>query len=253
MSQAQSSSSLFLKPEVDRKPKSLAHALRVVPLFAPLKEHELDRIASAAIERHYAKGTVILEEGLAGNFMYIIREGQVKLTVASGDGRERIASLLYAGDFFGELALIDGLPRLATATALEPTGLLALSREVFLDLLARNAELAMELIHVLAFRLREADRQATALSFLGVRERTRRVLLHLCESQPAPGLLVLGPPVTHQQIADMVGSSRETVTRAIQQLKGAGELEQRGKRYGLRQLAPIDISPEGKDPLLTQK
>lgn len=219
-----------------RELDSPADKLRSIPLFAKLANDDLAWLATSLIERRYAKGTVILEEGLPGKFMYIVREGRVKVSMASGDGRERITGLLEAGEFFGELALIDGYPRSATVTALVPTRVSALSRNDFLDLLSRSPDLSMELIRVLVARLRESDHQAAAMSFLGVKERTKRALLHLASSNPgaAPGRPEFGPPVTHQQIADLVGSSRETVTRAIQQLKQTGEVEQQGKRYSLK-------------------
>ena len=221
---------------MQREWASPADKLRSIPLFSKLCDDDLAWLASTLIERRYAKGTVILEEGLPGKFMYIVREGRVKVSMASGDGRERITGLLEVGEFFGELALIDGRPRSATVTALAPTRVSALSRNDFLDLLSRSPDLSMELIRVLVDRLRESDHQAAAMSFLGVRERTKRALLHLASTDPqsSPGPTAFGPPVTHQQIADLVGSSRETVTRAIQQLKRAGEVEQKGKRYRLR-------------------
>lgn len=210
---------------------ALPDLLEGIPLFAKVRDVDLDPLATSLIERCFAKGTVIIEEGLPGDYMYIIREGRVKVTMASGDGRERISSLLGAGDFFGEMALIDLRPRSASATALEPTTLLSISRMTFLDLLRHSSELSMEVICCLARRLREADEQATSMCFLGVKDRTRHAIESLVRSGGRSFPRSWSSPVTHQQIAEVVGSSRETVTRAIQELKREGEVEQRGKRY----------------------
>ena len=210
---------------------TLPDILDGIPLFSNVTDLDFGLLAESLIERRFAKGTVIVEEGLPGDYMYFIREGRVKVTMASGDGRERIASLLEAGDFFGDTALIDLRPRSASATALEATTVLAISRSTFLQLLRRSAELSLEIIRNLVGRLREADDKATALCFLGVKDRTRRAIEELVRSSGEFRPSAWSPPVTHQQLADFVGSSRETVTRALQELKRDGAVEQRGKRY----------------------
>jgi CRP/FNR family cyclic AMP-dependent transcriptional regulator len=215
-----------------QKQDVLAH-LRAIPLFAEVIDTDLEAITSQLIERRYAKDTVVVEEGLAGEYMYVIRTGRVKVTKASDDGREKIMDFLEAGDFFGEMSLLDQAPRSATVRTLEVSQLMALSRVAFLDLLTRSPSLSLAVIRVLTHRLRDADEQASSMSFHRVEDRVRNLFQRIARVQEDGDGLLLTPLLTHQQIADMVGTSRETVTRAIKDLKEEGWLEQRGKRYAI--------------------
>ncbi|MFQ5515607.1 MAG: Crp/Fnr family transcriptional regulator [Myxococcota bacterium] len=209
-------------------------ALRSLPLFQSLSEADLEGIAALLIDRKFPKGATIFEEGLGGDYMYIIQQGQVKVTKISDDGREKILEMLGAGDFFGEMALLDREPRSASVKTTQPCLLLALSRQDFLGLLRDSPEIAMEMIRVLSRRVREADEQIRGLLFERVESRTRRVLRRLAT------VAVPGRPdwrgttaLTHQQLADLVGTSRETITRVVKELKDRGWLEQKGKSYRL--------------------
>ncbi|MCZ6464988.1 MAG: Crp/Fnr family transcriptional regulator [Proteobacteria bacterium] len=210
--------------------KEAVESLRTIPLFSKVSSADLEALASRLIERRYPKHATIVEEGLPGDYMYIIREGRVKVTKASEDGREKIMDFLEAGNFFGEMSLLDMAPRSASCETLEPARLLALSRNDFLDLLRRSPDLALAVIQVLTLRLREMDEQASSMSFLRVRERTMGLLSRMAKELDDSGRR-LTPTLTHQQIADMIGTSRETVTRVVKQLKEEGWLDQRGKRY----------------------
>jgi len=140
-------------------------------------------------------------------------------------------NFLEAGAFFGDMAILTGENRSASVKTLEQTRLLALSRRDFIELLRSSPDLALAVIEELANRLRETNEQASSISFLGVEERTRGLFERIARVDPhRPGRLVT-PTLTHQQIADMVGTSRETVTRAVKQLKESGWLQQDGKRY----------------------
>jgi CRP-like cAMP-binding protein len=163
--------------------------------------------------------------------MYIIVEGRVKVTKLSGDGREKILELLEVGDFFGEMSLFDEAPRSASVKGLSKVRILALARNDFLRLLARSPDLALSVIQELTRRLRQVDEQASSLSFQRVKERTIGLLVRLAREEPGHDGRRKTPVLTHQQIADMIGTSRETVTRAIKGLKADGWLEQDGKHY----------------------
>ena len=205
-------------------------ALRTIPLFSHVVDGDLDEIASHLIERKYPRGTTIVEEGLPGDYMYILREGRVKVTKLSEDGREKILDMLEVGDFVGEMALLERAPRSASVKALSPVTVLALSRTDFLGTLRKSPDLALAVIQVLSSRLRTVNEQASSLSFQRVKDRTRGLLERLAKDEVAEGRLET-PALTHQQIADMIGTSRETVTRVVKELKGSGWLEQEGKRY----------------------
>ena len=205
-------------------------SLRAIPLFQSVSEDDLQEIASHLIERRFPRNTTIVEEGLAGDYMYVIREGRVKVTKLSEDGREKILEFLDAGAFFGEMALLDRGPRSASVKTLKPVRLLALSRTDFLKLLRTSPDLALAVIQELSRRVRTVDDQASALSFQNVKERTKGLLLRLARDAHESGCRVT-PGLTHQQIADMIGTSRETVTRVVKELKGEDWLRQEGKRY----------------------
>ncbi len=212
--------------------KERAEALRAIPLFSTLEEPVIEEIARLLIDRKFLKDAVIFEEGSVGDYMYLIREGQVKVTKMSDDGREKILEMLEPGDFFGDMSLLDREPRSASVKTTLACVLLALSRQDFLDLLRQNPEVSMEMLRVLSRRLRETDEQIRELLFERVEARTRRILVRMAKD-PAPGdaTRCTTPPVTHQQLADLVGTSRETITRVVKDLKDSGWLSQEGKRY----------------------
>ncbi len=206
--------------------------LRAVPLFASLGEAELSEIANLLIERRFPKGSTILEEGVPGDYMYVIEEGQVKVTKISDDGREKVLEMFGPGEFFGEMALLDEEPRSASVKTTRPCVLQALSRQDFLRLLRRNSDISTALLRVLSLRLREADDQVRALLFDRVEARVRRLLTRLaCDPASGEPPRRVTPPLTHQSLAEQAGTSRETITRVIKQLKDEGWLAQTGKRY----------------------
>jgi len=212
------------------KPETIA-SLRAIPMFSGVSEDALQSIASLLIERSFPKHKTIVEEGAPGDYMYIIVEGRVKVTKLSGDGREKILELLDVGDFFGEMSLFDDAPRSASVKAMSRVRILALARNDFLRLLGRSPDLALSVIQELTRRLRQVDEQASSLSFQRVKERTMGLLVRLAREEPGDEGRPRTPVLTHQQIADMIGTSRETVTRAIKGLKAEGWLEQDGKHY----------------------
>ena len=211
--------------------KDVLDSLRAIPLFRRVSESDLEELAVHLIERRFPKNSTVVEEGLPGDYMYVIREGRAKVTKASEDGREKIMNFLEAGAFFGDMALLGDEMRSASVKTLEESLLLALSRRDFIDLLRQSPDLALAVIEELANRLRETNEQARSLSFQGVEERTRNLFERISRPESSAGDQLMTPALTHQQIADMVGTSRETVTRAIKQLKESGWLSQLGKRY----------------------
>jgi CRP-like cAMP-binding protein len=217
--------------------KERTEALRSIPLFATLDDIVLEEIAGFLIERKFPKDAIIFEEGSLGDYMYLIREGQVKVTKMSEDGREKILEILAAGDFFGDMAMVDREPRSASVKTTRPCVLLALSRQDFLSLLRQNPEISMGIIHELTRRLRETDEQIRGLLFERVEGRTRRILSRMAkDTVPAFPERRATPAITHQQLADLVGTSRETITRIVKDLKDSGWLAQEGKRY----LVPLE-------------
>jgi CRP-like cAMP-binding protein len=209
--------------------------LRSIPLFSRVAQGDLEQIASHLIERRYPRNTTIVEEGLPGDYMYILREGRVKVTKLSEDGREKILDFLETGSFVGDMALLERGPRSASVKTLTPVKVLALSRTDFISLLRKSPDLALAVIQELSRRIRSVNEQASSLSFQRVKERTMGLLERLAKDPSNEDDRRLTPVLTHQQIADMVGTSRETVTRVVKDLKESGWLRQEGKRYNVPQ------------------
>jgi CRP/FNR family transcriptional regulator/CRP/FNR family cyclic AMP-dependent transcriptional regulator len=214
-----------------RRNREALDSLRNIPLFSSVRDADLETIAALLIERRIPRHKTIVEEGLAGDYMYVICEGRVQVSKLSDDGREKILEFLETGDFFGEMSLLDNAPRSASVRALADTRILALSRADFLAVMRRSPDLAMAVVQELTRRLRRVDDQASSLSFQRVEERTKGLLIRLAKEDPQRGGRRVTPALTHQQIADMIGTSRETVTRALKGLKAQGWLGQEGKRY----------------------
>jgi len=223
--------------------KERTDALRSIPLFSTLEENVLEEIAGLLIDRKFPKDAIIFEEGSLGDYMYLIQEGQVKVTKMSEDGREKILEILSAGDFVGEMSLLDREPRSASVKTTRACLLLALSRQDFLGLLRENPEISMEMICELTRRIRETDEQIRGLLFERVEGRTRRILRRMAKDPIAGNPERMATPtITHQQLADLVGTSRETITRVVKELKDAGWLAQEGKRYLVPRDEEADLS-----------
>ncbi len=198
---------------------SAADVLRKVPLFSDLAEPELVRFGEVTREREYPKNSVILFEDDPGDALYIVSSGQVKVVLIGEDGREVILSVLGDGDFFGEMSLIDDEPRSAHVIAMKDSRLLVLRREDFQSELQREPRIGLKLLRVLVQRLRRADEKIGGLVLLDVNGRVARLLLDLAEESGGP---TITRKLTHHTIAQMIGSSRETVSRAMRELVDKG-------------------------------
>jgi CRP-like cAMP-binding protein len=208
---------------------SVAQTLRGVPLFAHLGDEELSRVAGAVRERTYPRNSVIVFEDDPGDALYIVAGGQVKVVLIGEDGREVILAVLTQGDFFGEMSLIDDEPRSAHVIAMEDAQLLVLRREDFQRGMEEYPRIALGLLRALSRRLRRADDKIGALVLLDVLGRVARILLELADES---GGDLITKRVTHHTLAQMIGSSRETVSRTIRELADRGLVEV--SRKGIR-------------------
>jgi CRP/FNR family cyclic AMP-dependent transcriptional regulator len=196
--------------------------LKRVPLFSDLSEAELARFAEVTREREYPKNSVILFEDDPGDALYIVSTGQVKVVLIGEDGREVILSVLGDGDFFGEMSLIDDEPRSAHVIAMKDSQLLVLRRDDFQARLEEQPKIALKLLRVLVQRLRRADEKIGGLVLLDVNGRVAQLLLDLAEESGGPRIT---RRLTHHTIAQMIGSSRETVSRAMRELVERGTID----------------------------
>jgi CRP-like cAMP-binding protein len=195
--------------------------LSTVPLLSRIDRAELQKFAEVTREKQYPKGSVILFEDDPGDSLFLVREGRVKVVLVGEDGREVILGVLGVGDHFGELSLIDDQPRSAHVIAMEDSSLLVLRREDFRRRVEANVSVAWALLNELSRRLRRADNKIGGLVLLDVPGRIARLLLDLAEEAGADRL---EKPLTHQTIAQMIGASRETVSRAMREFQDAGWL-----------------------------
>jgi CRP-like cAMP-binding protein len=196
-----------------------ADFLATIPLFSGLPEEELERFAELTRERSYPKGSVILFQDDPGDSLFVLRAGRVKVVLIGEDGREVILGVLEPGAHFGELALIDDQPRSAHVIAMEDAQLLVLRREDFRRRVEANPTVAWALLTELSRRLRRADVKIGGLVLLDVPGRIARLLLDLADET---GSEQIEKPLTHQTIAQMIGASRETVSRALKEFQDAG-------------------------------
>ena len=196
--------------------------LKRVPLFNDLSEAEVSRFADVTREREYPKNSVILFEDDPGDALYIVSTGQVKVVLIGEDGREVILSVLGDGDFFGEMSLIDDEPRSAHVIAMKDSQLLVLRRDDFQHQLQQHPSVALKLLRVLVQRLRRADEKIGSLVLLDVNGRVAQLLMDLQEESGGPRIT---RKLTHHTIAQMIGSSRETVSRAMRELVERGTID----------------------------
>jgi CRP/FNR family cyclic AMP-dependent transcriptional regulator len=207
-----------------------ADFLASVPMFSGLQRDELLKFAELTRERTYPKGSVILFQGDPGDSLYVLRQGRAKVVLIGEDGREVILGVLEPGAHFGELALIDDQPRSAHVIAMEDSQLLILRREDFRRRVEANPSVAWALLTELSRRLRRADQKIGGLVLLDVPGRISRLLLDL-SAESSNG--TIEKPLTHQTIAQMIGASRETVSRAMKEFQEEGLIRVERRRIAV--------------------
>lgn len=198
-------------------PTDPLEVLKRVPLFRHVPEPDLVALAQLVRERHQPKGSMILSQGAAGDSLFLIQSGQVKVSVVAEDGREVILSVLGPGNFFGEMALLDDEPRSAHVIAMEDTLLFVLRRDDFRGRLKLSPELSVSLLGELSQRLRRADDTIASLMLLDVNGRIAHLLLELAREEGGNGITITRR-LTHASLGQMVGASRETVSRTMRNL-----------------------------------
>jgi CRP/FNR family cyclic AMP-dependent transcriptional regulator len=210
--------------------------LRSVPLFSELSEADINTLGRLATRRRYPKDTVVFFENEEGDFFFTIVQGRIKVTILGDDGREIILSVLGPGDFFGEMALLDNEPRSATAIAVEDSELLSLHRTDFQGVTGENLAIAHALIKILTARLRRANHQIQTLALLDVYGRVARVILDMAkeEGRRLKDGRIAFRRATHQEIANRIGTTRETVTRMLKDLERQALIRIEGKEIVLQ-------------------
>lgn len=206
--------------------------LQMIPLFSELSDSHLQDISHFAVKQLYKKDNMVLIEEEVGSTMFVIVSGRVKISRISDEGREVILSILVDGDFFGEMAILDGQTRSANAVTLEDTELLIIRRENFLEMLHKYPQVAINLLKELAHRLRRSDSQIKSLSLQNALGKVASTLLRIADDS---GIIKHGQvEISHlppqQDLANMAGTSRETISRVIKSLNMLGYVKKEGSK-----------------------
>jgi CRP/FNR family cyclic AMP-dependent transcriptional regulator len=199
-------------------------SLANVALFRDLEPETRALLAKSLEQRVFRKGETIVRENEPSTSLFIIQSGSVKISLGGEGGREVTLTVLQPGECFGEMGVIDGQPRSATATAVEDTTALCMTREQFRAQLQLHPEVAFELLAILSRRLRAADQQIDSLAFLDVQGRVARMLLKIAdaEGEGTDDGILIPLEMTRRELANMVGTSRETLTRVLKDFERLG-------------------------------
>jgi CRP/FNR family transcriptional regulator, cyclic AMP receptor protein len=206
--------------------------LQSVPIFSDLSPSDLNKIAERMVLRVFTKGQMILLEDDLGQTFFVIAGGSVKITRLSDDGREVILAMLGESDFFGEMSLLDGAGRSANVVALEPSEVLTLARNDFLEILQDYPKISISLLEELTQRIRKSDQQIESLSLSDVEQRIGITLIRLAEELGTikRGSVKIKNLPYQQDIANMAGTSRETVSRTFKLLEEKGLVTREGRK-----------------------
>ncbi|MEA2485308.1 MAG: family transcriptional regulator, cyclic receptor protein [Actinomycetota bacterium] len=218
------------------KVETIATHLAATRLFGELDPAALSSLAERAVERTYKKGQLLVYQGDSGDSLFVIIEGLVKVMVTSEEGEEMVLVTLRPSDTFGELSLVDGGPRSASAEAVEPTRVLIITRAILLELLGDHPSLTDSLLRSLGSLARRLTEQAADLVFLDIHGRMAKLLLSMADQrgkQTESGV-VLDLNLTQADLAAMVGGSRQSVNQTLRSFESRGYLEIEGRSITLR-------------------
>lgn len=204
-------------------------------LFTGLPEDDLQVLASHAVVRRYRKNTIVVTKGEESDTMYLVRSGRLRVYLDDEQGNEVTIRLVGPGDVFGELAVLSGAPRAANVITTEDCELSPITRSEFMECLTRNPQTAFRIIEALVQRIRDLTEDISTLALLDVYGRLRNTLERLAKEQDGKRVT---DRLTHQELASMVGSSREMVSRILRDLKAGGYISTRDKRITIERDLP---------------
>ncbi len=194
-------------------------------MFSGLSDEAIGRLVNMLKHRHVRKGEVIVHEGEDADYFYLILAGKAKVIIKNADEREFIISFLKPGEFFGEMGLLDDKPRAASVIAMTPCELLLVAKKDFDVFLSSNYEITRYMLRSFAHRMRSVIRKIESLAMMDVYGRVARILLD--NSEMVDGELVYQYRMSKQEFSEMVGASREMVTRVLKHIEEEGFIENR--------------------------
>ena len=209
--------------------------LKRIPFLSALSPAHLKGVYKLAEEIELAAGDPLFAKRQDADAMFIVLSGRIKIFTHSGARKKKTFAYLKEGEFFGEMALVEGTTRTAAAQAVEPSRLLVVRKADFQKLLARDPKLALYLLKTVCERLRRANEEIEGLLFRNILGRVAKAMLELARraGEPSDGGLVLKERFTQQELADLVGTTREPLTRALSSLRRAGLVSQKDGRYAI--------------------
>jgi CRP/FNR family transcriptional regulator, cyclic AMP receptor protein len=212
-----------------------------VPLIAALTDSDRQALARTATRRRYQRGDLIFQKDDPGQTLFIVASGSVRIYVPSSQGADLTLAVFGPGNFFGDLSLLDGRPRSASAAALTDTNVVALERSDFVALIRSRPEAAMSVLATVASRLRETDEMASDLAFLDVGGRLAKKLLDLAATNGVRRRdgVMLDMALTQEELANMIGVTRESVNRNLSLFRRIGLIGKEGRRFILRNPAGL--------------
>lgn len=197
--------------------------IRRVRLFSMLTPEQAQSVADSVSKRRYKRGDVLVEQGTQPGALFILLNGRARVLTSDQRGREVIMAVLEAGSYVGEMSLIDGEPASATVRCEAPTDVLVLGRQEFARCLPEPHSMAYGILRGLVARLRNADRQIESLALLDVYGRVARTLMDMAQDED--GVKIIRGRVSRQDLAKVVGASREMVSRVMKDLEERGQIE----------------------------
>jgi len=213
-----------------------SHLLERVPFLAALSAQDLDWLTERLRRRKYSRGDIIFQKDDPGQSLFIIEAGSVRIYMPGTQGADLTLAVIGEGEFFGDLSLLDGRPRSASAMAASDSTLLSLERTDFTSLMRSRPDAALSILAVIARRLRDTDQTASDLAFLDVSGRLARKLLDLAETTGVrrdDGVL-LQVGLTQEDLANMIGVTRESVNRNLSVFRRLGLIGREGRKIILR-------------------
>ena len=198
--------------------------IRRVPLFSTLTQAQAESVADSVVKRRFKRGECIVEQGKKSNCLAIVLTGRARVVTTDTRGREVILATMNPGDYVGEMSLIDNQPHSATVRAEVQTDVLILGRTEFARCLPENTSMAYAVMRGVVQRLRHADRKIESLALMDVYGRVARALLEFAQPDK-DGVLTIKDRVSRQDVAKMIGASREMVSRVMKDLEERGVIE----------------------------
>lgn len=216
--------------------------LKKIPAFAELKDEDIEEIVKITIKRNFKKGTIIFMEGDPGEAFYFIKSGKVKIYKTTSDGREHIFTILSEGGVFAEVALFNDIPYPATAEVLEDVELGMIKNKDLEDLIRRNVEIALQIIKVFSKKLFSSQQKVKELALGDTYDRIARTLIVFAKDHgiKTPNGIEIRLNISRQELANMIGTARETVSRSLSQFRKEGSIDIEGRKIIIKDMDKLE-------------